>query len=254
MSERPAEPTRLADSYFIDNWKQRFREVIAVDHRARRSLEALKERGCDPDEITGLLALSCAFDGNPVFRAIEKMRAHIARHTTEALRLAKRLEDDCGMLKEFSPPLPESTLDKMSEAVVLLRSEANVLRTLFSKHKLNTGFFLSWLISSVEEKTGTPRYREVSYLLECAYSAYGKESPFIGEEALRKMHRHFIRTSPFKGLMSAEGKRNVLFFSVIFYAIQHISSLPSNPTPPTEMSPQEQADFLAEISKLFPEE
>ena len=95
---------------------------------------------------------------------------------------------------------------------------------MFSRHKMNTTFFLAWLINSVQQKTGTPHYNDLSVLLECAHIAYGHEMPFIGEEAVRKTYTRFMRDSPFRDLLTPQSKQNLLIVGVIFLLVQFMQS------------------------------
>jgi hypothetical protein len=209
----------------LKNWSVRFREFVDNDTHARNCRDTLKTLGIDPEEVSGLLALCCQFEGNPAVTFIEKLRVQALRESRNALKLAARLEADRDMLKAHSTLLPDSFLTSMQQVENRLRADASEVQTLFSKHKLNTSLFLSWLFSSIEQKTGSPHYREISFLLECAYLAYGEDGPFVGEEALRKMHRRFMRTNPFRDWMSPEGKMWMVIGGLIVYILKYLTEL-----------------------------
>jgi hypothetical protein len=155
---------------------------------------------------------------------IELLRSWAIEDIQTCLKLAGRLEQDRKDLESFKSDLPEALLEKMDEAARQLRTSVSEVREFVTRHKLNTNFFLAWLLDSVKEATGTPKYREVSILLECAYAAFGQPMPFIGEEALRKTYTRYKKENPYAGLLTADGKRNLLWGVLILAVLLVITS------------------------------
>jgi hypothetical protein len=212
--------TRVKNEFDFKEWTSQFRNLVDADAHASRSWRTLTKAGVDPKQLSGLLAFACDFSGNPASKLIEQLRTDVLQEARNVLKLAVRLETDRESLVSFDSDLPEGLLEKMAEAANRLRASAKEARRLISKHKMNTTFFLAWLITSIQETVGSPRYREVSLLLECAYSAYGQEIPLIGEDSLRKTHVRFMKVNPFNRWVSPDGKRNLLHAAVLLYIVQ----------------------------------
>jgi hypothetical protein len=238
----------------LNEWAARFRGVVNSDGHAARSWEALRNAGVDPDQICNLFAFACDVDNSPVFRLIEELRSHSLREVKSALRLAARLDSDREVLNSYRSDLPEGLPEKIEEGANRLRDSALEVRKMFSRHKMNTTFFLAWLINFIQERTGTPHYKDVSILLECAHVAYGREMPIIGEEAVRKAYTRFMQDSPFRGLLTPESKKNFLIAAAIFVAIQFLQSgqvpKPSSPPQSTDTTSSDES-LMNSLDEIF---
>jgi hypothetical protein len=208
----------------LKEWTARFREIVDLDGHARTGWQALTGAGVDPQQLSSLLAFACDFDGSPASRLIEQVRMVALQEAKDASKLADRLQADCTELQEYRSELPDGLLEKLSEATDRLRSSAKEVQGVFSKHKVNPNFFLVLLINHVREITGSPRYREISLLLECAHVAFRQDIPLISEESLRKTYGRFMKDNPFRNLVSPEGRRNMLFALFILFIVQVIAS------------------------------
>lgn len=211
-------------NFDFEVWIERFRGIVKRDAHAARSWQAMTEAGADPDRLGALFAFACDLPESPAFRLIELLRSNALQEARSALSLAARLDSDREALNRFNSSLPEGLIEKLTDAAKVLRDSAFEARKMFSKHKMKTSFFLSWLITSVQEQTKSPRYGDVSTLLECAHVAYGHEMPIIGEEAVRKVHARFMKDSPFRELLTAEGKNYLFIIGVIYSAFHFLQS------------------------------
>ncbi len=216
--------TTPVPEFELKEWTARFHTIVDRDLHASRSWKSLRKAGVDADAIVTFFALACDVPECLGLRLLEELRSHTLRGARNALRLSARLKADGEALTSYRSDLPNGLLEQMAEGATRLENAALEARKMFSRHKMNTSFFLSWLISSIQEETGSPRYRDVAILLECAYTAYGREMPVISEEALRKTHTRFMKTNPFRGLLDSEARSNLLFAAVIFVVIQALES------------------------------
>lgn len=207
-----------------EGWNARFQQLVAQNEHACRSWKALTEVGINPLTLSGLLAASCECRDNPVSELIETWRSGALAEAEKAMRLARRIEEDRDGLMEIGATLPDAFSEQLTGVSSDLRASAMEIRSLFSKHKANTNFFLAWLVSSVHQQTGSPRYKEVSILLDYAYVAYGEDMPLKGEEALRKTYSRYMKENPFAELLSPEGKRKMLFFGLILVLFELLKS------------------------------
>jgi hypothetical protein len=197
---------------------------------------------------------------------IESLRSACLEEIQQGLKLAGRLEQDRKDLEAFKSDLPEALLEKIDEAAQRLRASANELREFVTRHKLNTNFFLAWLLDSVKESAGGPKYLEVSTLLQYAYAAYGQPMPIIGEEALRKTYTRFKKENPYAGLLTDDGKRNLLFGVVIWAIVSAFASdipfeqiftrvpLEQLSTPPPANQTDDNSSFRDKLSRIFDDE
>jgi hypothetical protein len=208
----------------LKEWTARFRELVELDGHTRTGWQTLTGAGVDPQQLSSFLAFACDFDGSPASGLTEQVRMTALQEAKDASKLADRLQADCTELQEYRSELPDGLLEKLSEATDRLRTSAKELRVTFSKHKVNPNFFLALLINHVQERTGSPRYREISLLLECAHVAFGQGIPLISEESLRKTYSRFMKVNPFRNLVSPEGRRNMLFALFILFILQVIAS------------------------------
>jgi hypothetical protein len=208
----------------LNEWSARFRSIVDSDGHASRSWKALSNAGADPGRICNLFALACDVDDSPAFLFIEELRSYLLREAKSSLSLAARLKSDREALEYYHSDLPDGLLENMAEGAKRLQDSALEVRKMFSRHKMKTTFFVAWLITSVQERTGAPHYKELSTLLECAHVAYGHEMPMIGEEGVRKAYTRFMQNSPFRGLLTPESKKNMLIAAVILAAVQYLQS------------------------------
>lgn len=216
--------TDARNVFDMKKWPLSFRKLVEADAHAARSWRRLTEAGVDPYHLTWLLALSCEFSGNPASALIEDIRTEMLGQVRKALKLADRLETNVEELRDFVSELPEGLLGKMTEGTNQLRQSAHDARRLVSKHKLNTTFFFAWLITSIQESTGSPRFRDVVNLLAWAYVTYGQEMPDIGEEALRKTYSRFKKESPLKELIRPQARTKLLLMAAIFIVFTLLTS------------------------------
>jgi hypothetical protein len=143
--------TGIKDGFDLKEWTSRFRGLVDADAHASRSWRFLTEAGVDSEQLCGLLALACDFSGNPASKLIENLRSDLLREARNALKLAARLEADREALRGYGSDLPEGLIEILAEAVSRIRVCVTDARKLFSKHKMNTTFFLALLIASVQE-------------------------------------------------------------------------------------------------------
>jgi hypothetical protein len=231
-------------------WTARFKAIVASDGHALRSWRTLTEAGVDAEELASFLALYCNVPDGPGSQLVEEIRTVAIDGAKRAAALAGRLEADRVALGEFSSSLPATLLDEMAEAANKLRSSANDTRSEFSKHKANTTFFLAWLVNSVVETTGNPHYTELSYLVECAYAAFGVEEPLITVESLRKSYARFKADNPFASLATPEGRTNVVL-AMAFVAVIKLVLEGNFGTHTGEPKPTKPVDSSALAGKLF---
>lgn len=121
---------------------------------------------------------------------------------------------------------PAGLEENLNAAIARLQERAKEIRQATSHRFLNPKRPLMLFVGYIEEKTGTPHYRDVSLLLEVAYSVFGAESEgSIGEEAIRKAVERFKRHNP--SLVDANGKFRVsgllagLGFAAILLMVVH---------------------------------
>jgi hypothetical protein len=199
--------------------------------------------------LSGLLRFACNSAGNPARKLIEGFRRESLAELRSALRLADRLEADREALLEHGREWPEGLIDGLAEAVERIRTEVKETKVLLAPRTLNPKMLQAWLITSIQEATGSPHYREVARLLDCAYLAHGEEPKDAGEDALRKAHSRFMRDNPLRGLVSPEGKRNVqwalLGLLMVQWVSNHLESAPVSSDLPAE-TPR------IDLSNLFP--
>jgi hypothetical protein len=143
---------------------------------------------------------------------------------------------------------PVGLIDGLTAAAERIRTEAKESKTFLAPRTLNAKALQAWLITSIQEVTGTPRYREVARLLDCSYLAHGDEPKDAGEDALRKAHSRFIRENPLRGLVSPEGKWNVQLALLGLRVVQWISNRESPPVS-SDSSP---AIPPIDLSNIFP--
>jgi hypothetical protein len=216
-------------------------ELVEADAYASRSWRDLLSDGANAEELTILFALSCDLPENPAAEFMEQLRLEGIREAQKALKLAKRLDEDRELLSDFRSSLPNEVLEQMQETGSMLRNSANEAREWISRHNLNTTFFLAWLVSSLKEKVGSPRYREVATLMKYAYAAYGRDDFDIGEEALRKTYSRFMKDRPLAKVLTPEGKRNI----VLVAAIVALFRLVRSAAPGTQYSPPPEPPFAS---------
>jgi hypothetical protein len=144
------------------------------------------------------LALSCDFKGAPGYDILQELRLHARESAKRSLRMARRLELDRKEAVELlGAGTPAGLEDGLKAAIAQLKEDASAIRRLTSPRYLRPTLALMLLVGYIEEKTGTPHYRDVSLLLEAAHAAFGNESKeSIGEEAIRKAVERFKRSNP----------------------------------------------------------
>lgn len=225
-------------------WHPRFLACLEQDPGANAAWNSLTMAGIDAATLTGLLCLACESPSNPAWKLIEVFRRESLAEARNAVRLADRLEADREALLALGMDWPDGLIDGLKAAVEHIRTEVKETKALLAPRTLNPKMLQAWLITSIQEETGSPHYREVARLLDCAYLAHGEEPNDAGEEALRKAHSRFMRGNPLRGLVSPEGKRKVQWGLVGLLVLQLISELESSPisndaspaTPPIDLS------------------
>jgi hypothetical protein len=228
-----SEPPRLGMTnqanitFEFNRWTSQFEKVVDSDLRATSCRRSLVEADIDPRQLSFLLAHSCKFEGNPASQFFNQWRTQAKDEIRRALRLADRLDEDREALLGFRSKQSEPVLAMMEESARSLRQSAHESRDLCKKTVLNSDLVLIWLIHEVQETTGRPHYKELSILLDCAYSAYGEEMPMLSEETLRKAYQRFQRDSPLKEMLSSNGKQMILITAFIWLMATFIQSLAS---------------------------
>ena len=206
-------------------WQPRFLACIEQAPGAKAAWNSLTAAGVDAGVLSGLLRLACNSAGNPARKLIEGFRRESLTEARNTLRLADRLEADREALLALGKDWPDGLIDGLAEAFERIRAEVKEAQTLLAPRTLNTKTIQAWLITSIQEATGSPHYREVARLLDCAYLAHGEEPKDAGEEALRKSHSRFMRENPLRGLVSPDGKRNVQLALLGLLVVQWVSTL-----------------------------
>lgn len=178
-------------------WQNEFNRAVRDFPRAR-SWDRLLKVGCDADGLMWGLALSCDFKGAPGYEILHELRFRVLQSAKRALRMVRRLELDRKEVVELlGAETPAGLEQGLKGAIAQLQEDANAIRLVTSPRYLRPALALMLLVAYIEEKTGSPHYRDVSRLLEAAYAAFGDESmDSIGEEALRKAVERFKRRNP----------------------------------------------------------
>lgn len=232
-------------------WQPRFLAYVEQDPGAKAAWNSLTTAGVEATMLSGLLRLACNSAGNPAQQLIEEFRRESLAELRNALRLADRLSVDREALLEHGRDWPKGLIDGLAEAVERIRTEVKETRALLAPRTLNPKMLQAWLITSIQEATGSPHYREVARLLDCAYLAHGEEPKDAGEDALRKAHSRFMRDNPLRGLVSPDGKRNVQWALLCLLIVQWISnyfeSMPVSSGLPTETRRIDLSNLLALI-------
>jgi hypothetical protein len=230
-SHRQPGPTEEFD--FL-KWFRAFRKLVRDDFRAERCLSELQGTSVPTDTLCLVLAFACDFPGSPTLSGLGAGRKQVFRLAKEYEKLSARLESDSKDLQSCGLELPIELTAQMMDAANRLRNAATAIRSNLSKQKLNSTFFLVWLISLVKEHTGRARFREIAFLLEAAYRAHGKEPPLITEESLRKTYARFKKNNPLAVWMTLESRKIGLIGHTLVQIFRH-SGFPLLPDTRTEM-------------------
>jgi hypothetical protein len=231
-----------------DEWQARFLVRLEQDPSANAAWKSLTVAGVDAAMLSGLLSLTCDVSDNPALKLIESFRRESLAEARSAVRLADRMEADREELLAWGKGWPDGLIDGLATAVERIRTEVKEMREIVTPRILNSKTLMAWLITSIQETTGSPHYREIARLRDCAYLAYGGEPKEAGEEALRKAHSRFMRNNPLRGLVSPKGKRNVQLALLGFIVVEWISNRERLPVS-SESSP---ATPPIDLSNIFP--
>ena len=146
------------------------------------------------------------FEGAPAYEVLKEFRSPARARANHMLRIARRLEVDQKELVDLlGSRTPRGLEDDLKAATSRLREDAKTLRRETSRRYLSPALALMLVVGYVEEKTGTPHYRDVSLLLETAYATFGAVAQgSVGDEAIRKAVDRFKRRNP--SFLDANGK------------------------------------------------
>ena len=92
---------QLKTRFDLKECTSRFQELVNADWHSAQSWKALTEAGAIPNHLACLLAFSCEFNDNPALVFVERIRSYAPGEARAVLKLAARLDLDCGALKQL---------------------------------------------------------------------------------------------------------------------------------------------------------
>jgi hypothetical protein len=103
-------------------------------------------------------------------------------------------------------------------ANVKLRLLEKEMRQFASKRSANPSFFLALGITLIKKSAQQPHYRDYATLLNVAYQVFGHDELEVGEDAVRKTFRRFMKRNP-EAFNLLDSKFTLLLLVVVFLGL-----------------------------------